>query len=69
MPDEVNLETQKAMNLMQLIKLVLDDAYTSIPAKNDDERDSLIKAEINGLQPPMLASPAPARHRLTTATP
>ena len=37
------------MNLMQLIKLVLDDAYAGIKAKNDEEKDVLIKAELGAL--------------------
>lgn len=37
------------MNLMQLIKVVLDDAYVSIKAKDDSARDVLIKAEIDSL--------------------
>ena len=37
------------MNLMQLIKLVLDDAYAGIKAKNDAEKDALIKKELGAL--------------------
>jgi hypothetical protein len=37
------------MKLMQLIKLVLDDAYNEIQAANDDEKDALIKAELEAL--------------------
>ena len=37
------------MNLMQLIKLVLDDAYAAIAAKDDDAKDALIKKELTTL--------------------
>lgn len=37
------------MNLMQLIKLVLDDAYEAIDAPNDATKDAQIKAEIDNL--------------------
>jgi hypothetical protein len=37
------------MNLMQLIKLVLDDAYTAIDAQDDATRDGLIKNELTNL--------------------
>lgn len=37
------------MKLMQLIKLVLDDAYAEIKAKNEAEKDALIKAELANL--------------------
>jgi SAM-dependent methyltransferase len=37
------------MNLMQLIKLVLDDAYKAITAKDDDAKDNLIKKELSTL--------------------
>ena len=37
------------MTLIQLIKLVLDDAYNEIKAKNDNEKDAMIKAEIDAL--------------------
>jgi SAM-dependent methyltransferase len=37
------------MNLMQLIKLVLDDAYTAINAPNDAKKDALIKEELTNL--------------------
>ena len=34
------------MNLMQLVKVVLDDAYRAIKAEDDSEKDQLISAEI-----------------------
>ncbi len=34
---------------MQLIKLVLDDAYQSIDADKESEKDELIRAEIDSL--------------------
>ncbi len=37
------------MNLMQLVKTVLDDAYAEIEAKDDDEKDAMIKAEMDAL--------------------
>ncbi|MDQ2712803.1 MAG: hypothetical protein M3Y24_11355 [Acidobacteriota bacterium] len=37
------------MNLMQLIKVVLDDAYGVITAESESARDELIKAEIDSL--------------------
>jgi hypothetical protein len=37
------------MNLMQLIKLVLDDAYAAIGAPDDATKDAQIKAEIVNL--------------------
>lgn len=37
------------MNLMQLIKLVLDDAYAAIDAANDTKKDALIKKELTNL--------------------
>jgi hypothetical protein len=37
------------MNLMQLIKLVLDDAYGAIKVKGHSKKDEMIKAEISEL--------------------
>src|SRR5579859_7530708 len=37
------------MKLMQLVKLVLDDAYVAIKAKDDAEKDALIKNELGVL--------------------
>ena len=37
------------MTLMQLIKLVLDDAYKAIPEGTNPEKDKVIKAEIEAL--------------------
>ena len=37
------------MSLMQLIKLVLDDAYAAINAPNDATKDALIKKELTNL--------------------
>jgi hypothetical protein len=37
------------MNLMQLIKLVLDDAYAAIAAPDDATKDDLIKKELTNL--------------------
>lgn len=37
------------MNLMQLIKLVLDDAYVTIDAADDTKKDALIKKELTNL--------------------
>jgi hypothetical protein len=42
--------TIQTMSLMQLIKLVLDDAYCVIRAKNDAAKDNLIKAELETLK-------------------
>lgn len=37
------------MTLMQLIKLVLDEAYAAIPATNDAAKDALIAQELAAL--------------------
>lgn len=37
------------MNLMQLIKLVLDDAYTAIKESDEAKKDALIRTELDGL--------------------